>query len=712
MSPEQVRGEKLDSRTDIFSFGLVLYEMATRRRAFSGETAPVVHDAILHQEPRPARQLNPKLSPKLEKILGKALQKDRELRYQHVSEISADLKALKRAATTRLRRLLAAVVCVLLSILVAILWIGKAQPTSLPELKQQQLTANSNENPVEGARISPDGKYLVYTDLKGMHLKRLGTGELQDIPRPETVSQVGWGMGSWFPDGKRFLINAWEGGQHYSIWEVSIPIGVPHKVKDNATVWSVSPDGSLVAFTTHRGRIGDREIWLMGPEGEQPRKWLEADENGAFGGVQWFADGRRIIFGRDHQGANAFRTSVETRELTGGPSNTVLSTGPLWENGALRDGHLLPDGRLIYLLGGQGITGPSCNYWEMSLDTRTGEARGKPRQLTNWAGVCMDYTSATADGRRLVFTKWWTERSVYVANLEASGTRLASPRRLTLSDGQEIPTAWTSDSRSVIFESNLNGHLGIFRQGLHEDTAEPVVASIAGSPAVFEDEDRAAARMSPDGTWVVYPVFPKDSRSPTAELMRVSLKGGSPSFVLSAPIYDAPRCARSPAKVCVFAEKAPNGKQLIFTSFDPVAGRGPELARLDIDQGADYDNGSARNDFVWDLSPDGNRIAVLKRREGRIHILSTTGSAIQEITVKGWSNVASLNWAADGKALFVASKREDRSVLLHVDLQGNPKIVWEQKGWIGTQCVASPDGRHLAILAFKLSNNVWMMENF
>ncbi len=71
-----------------------------------------------------------------------------------------------------------------------------------------------------------------------------------------------------------------------------------------------------------------------------------------------------------------------------------------------------------------------------------------------------------------------------------------------------------------------------------------------------------------------------------------------------------------------------------------------------------------------------------------------------------------LNWAADGKGLFVSSPRGDSSVLLHVDLQGNPKIIWEQKGWIGTRGVPSPDGRHLAILAFKLNSNVWMMENF
>src|ERR1700758_5259078 len=82
MSPEQVRGEKLDARTDLFSFGLVLYEMATGQQAFSGDTAIEVHEAILHRTPAPARQINPELPPKLEGIISKALEKDRDARYQ------------------------------------------------------------------------------------------------------------------------------------------------------------------------------------------------------------------------------------------------------------------------------------------------------------------------------------------------------------------------------------------------------------------------------------------------------------------------------------------------------------------------------------------------------------------------------------------------------------------------------------------------------
>jgi eukaryotic-like serine/threonine-protein kinase len=100
MSPEQVEGKELDARTDLFSFGAVLYEMATGRQAFSGNTSGVIFHSILEKNPAAASRFNPELAPRLEEIIGKALEKDREVRYQHASDIRADLKRLKRDTTS------------------------------------------------------------------------------------------------------------------------------------------------------------------------------------------------------------------------------------------------------------------------------------------------------------------------------------------------------------------------------------------------------------------------------------------------------------------------------------------------------------------------------------------------------------------------------------------------------------------------------------
>jgi serine/threonine protein kinase len=192
MSPEQVRGEKLDVRTDLFSFGLVLYEMTTRQRAFAGDSAPLLHQAILNQKPVPVRDLNPEIPPKVECVINKAIQKDREARFQSAFDMRAELRKLKAEMEPRgsSRWGIISAAAVMLLLVIASLWFARRQQRWLsppPDLKLKQLTSNSYENRVTGGRISPNGKYLVYTDARGIYIKVVETNETHTIVLPEPL---------------------------------------------------------------------------------------------------------------------------------------------------------------------------------------------------------------------------------------------------------------------------------------------------------------------------------------------------------------------------------------------------------------------------------------------------------------------------------------------------------------------------------------------
>jgi VCBS repeat-containing protein len=701
MSPEQVRGEKLDVRSDLFSFGLVLYEMATGRQAFDGSTVAEVHDAILHAKPIDVHELSPKIPAKLEAIIHRALEKDREQRYANLSELRQDLESLRKMERPHshvLRWALGIAAAVIVLAVGAFVRRETRLPPLLPEIKLQQLTTNVSENPVRTGAISPDGKYLAYTDMRGIHIKVLATGETSTVPQTLELQgqSVNWEVACWLSDGTRFFAHVVPPPERYpnivhsSVWLVSVLGGAPRFVRDNALVESVSPDGSLVAFTTAWVTHGPRELWLMAVDGNNARKVEEADESSGFVKVRWSPDGQRLAYFRTGHDA------MEILDLKGGPPKTVMSFTGL----DFHDFLWLPDGRILYAVNDPSPNVFTCNYWQMRIDPRTGGLIDKPKRVTNWAGSCIDTMTVTGDGKHIAFVQWASQHTVNVADLDETGTRASNSRPLTLSEHWNFPFAWTRDSKSVLI---LSSGGGFFSQPLDRDTGFLIVP-IA--------EAISAARLSPDGKWILYLVHPDQETSP-AKLMRVPVEGGQSELVLTAKwssqlvtsyeFSGSFACATAPATLCVLAELSGDHGRLMFSAFDAREGRKEEVAQFAIDPNGQYS---------WDVSPDGATIAILKSSQAKISLLSLNSGSSKEITVNGADNADSVVWTQSGKGLLVSSRIPGASVLLHVDLAGNSRQLWKKDGGIGTFGIPSPDGRHLAMLSWTLNSNIWEMEKF
>jgi Tol biopolymer transport system component len=715
MSPEQIRGEKVDTRTDLFSFGAVVYEMGTGKQAFRGGTSGAIFGAILHQAPTPPLELNPTLPLELERIITKALEKDREVRYQIASEMRADLKRLKRDTDSGrssvgaglvpvppgrerpqgvpLRRRWLIVPALSAAVLTALClgWLAlhRTRTRETPaELKQRQLTFTSGKSSIDQSLISPDGKYLAYNDSAGPHIKLLSTGEERLIPKPAAVREDAWWSAvSWFPDGTQLLMNLQEGGRA-SMWATSLVGEAPHLVRQDAIGLGVSPDGSRVAYTT----ASFRELWTVGRQGADPQKVLTLGETLFLTHVVWSPDDGRLAYGRVRQIAGKIEGSIETCDLKGA-NRTVVVSGP-----ELNDLTWLPQGRIVYIQHDVGSAPVPTSLWQIDVDERTGAATNKPKRIANWAEFLVTGLSATADGKQLVVCKSRPLKpQVYVGDLESGGSRLRSYTQLTSDDAGDWPVSWTGDGEAVLFSSQRNGVTGLYKQPLDGRSAQVLVTGAIDLAGSYD--------LSPDGRWLIYYTYtlgePSLQPNVPVRVMRVPVNGGPSEFILEGRSVRGLKCTKSPAVFCAIGERSADAKRLTVTAFDPLRGRTRVLYTGDFEGNID----------LCDLTLDGSELAISRwdNRETPIRLVSLPGGASREITVKG--HVHSMVWSADGKGLYCGTIPP--LALLYVDTKGRADMIWQQKGgWGFTVGIPSRDGRRLAIMGASAESNAWLIEGF
>ena len=719
MSPEQVRAKDLDPRTDLFSFGVVLYEMATGSLPFRGESSGVIFNSILEKVPISPVRLNPDLPPELDRIIKKALEKDRNLRYQHAADIRADLQRLKRdtesgrlsataawsgshrvAPRTRAWALSAVVLVIVAAVSVGVYkgvssasWLAH-RSEQVQQLKQRRLTANPPDLGLTSAAISPNGKYLGASDRQGIHLQFIETTETQDVPFPNGI-QAGrafWDFVAWYPDSTRFLARLALPGRPVSLWSVPVLGGAPQElIEDVYDGYGISPDGSTIAFSRAPSAFGGREIWLMGSRGESPRKLLTAGDQSGFTGVVWSPAGNRIAYGNLRQQGDATTVLVESCDLNGANKTIILSDDKLEEFA------WVPPGRLIY---SRNVEGYSTDYtadnlWDLRVDARTGTPQGKARRLTDWSGFSVAHLFATADGKHLSFLRSTRHGSVFVGDLAKNEDRLVNPRRLTLDDHSNVPLAWTADSRQVIFASRRTQVLQLYKQAL--DGSTPQMIGHAPTMNFFN------ARLAPDASSLV--VMGQQHGSDKFGLYRVAVEGGIPELLFEIEGPSDYRCANQHANFCAYGVPTADQKNLVVTSFDLTAGKGDELLRIPVEPWADY---------RWGLSPDGSQVGILKNAwgENQIRFFQARGGGARTVTVKGYARLISLDWAPDSKSVFVGTSGPGGAVLLRIGLDGNARAIWQQPQPLSTWGIPSPDGLHVALFGTSSDANAWMIDDF
>jgi Tol biopolymer transport system component/DNA-binding winged helix-turn-helix (wHTH) protein len=588
---------------------------------------------------------------------------------------------------------IATAVLVLLMVIAVLVFLRLRTPPA-PDRLESRLTANSPENPVTGAAISPDGNYLAYSDATGFYLKLISTGETHPISLPTDFFAMPVG---WFPDGAHLMIDGGEKSDtDRGLWSISIYGGLPRKLVDSALTGAVSPDGQHIVFLRGVSDWGDlgTEVWSISSDGSNPTRIVAAVSDSVIGSVAWAPDGTRIAYTlKKWGGQTAESASIEIVSADGSVRHTVLSNRNI--GSALR---WLPDDRLIYALREERPNQGDSNAWAVEIDSRS-QVAGTPQRLTRSFGWIASVTS-TADGKHLAFLKDAWSGHVFLGELTPDQDHIVNYRRLTLAESKDLPTSWTADSKSVLFSSDRNGHAEIFKQAIDQTQPELLVSA---------SENALLPRLSPDGSAVVYISAPQDAPAAAiASVRAVPVSGGISRKVLQfegLSMGNNVECTREPANFCI-VHSVDGEQRLTFFRFDPKTGVKSQLTRIDTD-----------GQVNWGLSPDGAYLAILPYSpvNGSMTLYSISDGRTRKLDVKEWTGLITVDWAADSKSMFVGTlNHAGRIALLRVNLDGTVHVLRE--GSFATLCgcaywaIPSPDGKWVAINQPAGSSNVWELD--
>jgi Tol biopolymer transport system component/tRNA A-37 threonylcarbamoyl transferase component Bud32 len=514
MSPEQVRGKELDPRTDLFSFGSVLYEMATGALPFGADTSGLVFDAILNRPPVAPRRLNPQLPPRLEDVVTKCLEKDRDLRYQHASEVRTDMQRLKRDSESArvtlteptvqpkrwLRWRVLAVACgiavVAILLVVGAKWKGSGTPQRTT-LSQVTFAEGVEEYPA----WSSDGKALLYTGevgkIRRIFRKDLPSGQDSHLTRGDSDEL----QPAWSPDGKQVaFVRAHQPDvklqpgdvfgmfQEGDVWVLDLASGEETKLVENAFNPAYSPDGQHIAVDASWAAA--RRIWVLDRQGHNPQQvTTDTSEEVAHVAPAWSPDGRKIVF------QNLARTkfdirlvNLDSKQMNWITNDFRINIRPSWS----------PSGRFIYFSSDRS---GGINIWRGPVKA-DGTLNGSLQQVTTGAGQDVE-VAVSPDSKRLAYATLRQNADIWRLPVSPlTGLTNGTPEAVISTTREDSRGAWSPDGNMVAFNSDRSGDMNIWLYTFADSATRQLTTGHGGDfqPNWSPDEKKIAFFSSRSGS--------------------------------------------------------------------------------------------------------------------------------------------------------------------------------------------------------------------
>lgn len=679
MSPEQAEGKTVDPRSDIFSLGVMLHELGTGQRPFTGDTNVSVISSILKDTPPAITDVNPSLPPGLSKIIRRSLAKDPSRRYQTATDLRNELEELKqevdsgvtvsmsaaRSAAGRRRDgrrswIAAAAVVVALAgaALGLYLWQYRAPETAAAVFEPDRFTRLTTGGNAFLAAISGDGRYVVHVKNTGIEpslwVRQTATQSDVQIVPPARVRYDG---ASYSPDGDYvyYVTYALTGGVG-TLYKVPVLGGISQPIlEDVDSDVSFSPDASRFAFVRGAPEKGETYLMVADESGANVRRLAMLDPPDQFqlNGPAWSPDGRTILASaqslRDGPNVLVYAVDVES-------GSTRAIGSDRWR--AIGDIEWMPDGQGFIISAAQPAdTGPQL--WQ--IDFPSGGARRITNDLNNYVGV-----SLSADGRAIATVQAENMSNLWVMPAGDSDDARQLTTGRNRGDGL-TGVSWTPDGR-LVFGSQASGRPEIW--SINQDGTQARRLTNDEMPSF-------APSASRDGQYVVFQRFESNG----VHVWRMSADGSGAKPLTTGGAEFQPLVSA-------------DSRTVFF--FTPASGQ-PITYRVSIDGG---EPAKVSEDYFRpvSVSPDGTLLLGIgwnaEQRHSSFAILSTEGGRVRLLE---HVSPAGATWAPDGRSITHVSPTADGVALVNTPLEPGPSTpVTTIEGNVFA-LAWSPDGKQLAL---------------